>query len=377
MAFFKTIGTAFETAAVGVAAGVQLGFNENANRNCRKAADKCRGHATEVGLDVGGFVTNTVGPALQTAGHAVAVAGCEVADQATFGRVHELKDARDHQVGMMKHAAQNVEAGVARLRSLQTPWYREGPRNMGAWMSNLSDNELVTDLYLPGTHDSGAQHGGDLAECQCWSIDGQLKAGIRCFDIRLRQTGDDLAVHHGKVFQKACFQSIVSSFENFLCINPSEALFVRITGNGCKHDSHREFCEHVYSQLKSQQLWGKLGCDLVGTRLGRIRGRIVGFMCPFNGTTFDAQDEWDLGNAETKWERVCQHARKTREDNKLYVNFLSSCGTNGLAYMTPAGMAYQVNRMAKDHMHDFQPGIVMMDYPGMGIIEDIIKQNFE
>ncbi|KAG1926597.1 PLC-like phosphodiesterases superfamily protein [Pimephales promelas] len=60
------------------------------------------------------------------------------------------------------------------------------------WMANLNDEKLVTELTIPGTHDSLALHGGPAAECQAWSLEDQLNAGIRYFDLRV--SGDNLKV---------------------------------------------------------------------------------------------------------------------------------------------------------------------------------------
>ena len=45
------------------------------------------------------------------------------------------------------------------------------------WMSELNDNLLLSELSIPGTHDSAANKcGGNLAICQSWTIFHQLNA---------------------------------------------------------------------------------------------------------------------------------------------------------------------------------------------------------
>ncbi len=53
------------------------------------------------------------------------------------------------------------------------------------WMETLDDEKFISDITLPGTHESLALHGGFIAECQAWSLEDQLKAGIRFFDFRV------------------------------------------------------------------------------------------------------------------------------------------------------------------------------------------------
>ena len=62
------------------------------------------------------------------------------------------------------------------------------PRN---WMKAVPDDTEVSDLSIPGTHDSCARHGGpirDLALCQHLNLGEQFERGIRFIDIRTRRT---------------------------------------------------------------------------------------------------------------------------------------------------------------------------------------------
>ena len=70
-------------------------------------------------------------------------------------------------------------------------------------MKNLDDNAYVSSISIPGTHNSLSTFGGPLfitaAQCQNWSIEGQLRAGIRAFDIRGRKTSKGLKAYHSFV----------------------------------------------------------------------------------------------------------------------------------------------------------------------------------
>src|SRR5262245_27175119 len=54
------------------------------------------------------------------------------------------------------------------------------------WMKKLADSKKLSELTIPGTHDTCALHGGDIPKCQAWSLKDQLEAGIRFIDIRCR-----------------------------------------------------------------------------------------------------------------------------------------------------------------------------------------------
>ncbi len=58
------------------------------------------------------------------------------------------------------------------------------------WMSDLNNSLLISELSIPGTHDSmtfkgDLASGAAMAQCQVISLEQQLEAGIRSLDIRL------------------------------------------------------------------------------------------------------------------------------------------------------------------------------------------------
>src|SRR5687767_170537 len=69
------------------------------------------------------------------------------------------------------------------------------------WMGALYDNVLVSQISIPGTHDSGARFEPfpGTAKCQNLTISQQLDAGIRFLDIRNRHIDNAFAIHHGNI----------------------------------------------------------------------------------------------------------------------------------------------------------------------------------
>ena len=64
------------------------------------------------------------------------------------------------------------------------------------WMEWIPDGTPISELAIPGTHDSASLDGGDLVETQDLSLRAQLDAGIRAFDIRARHIENVFAIHH-------------------------------------------------------------------------------------------------------------------------------------------------------------------------------------
>ncbi len=81
------------------------------------------------------------------------------------------------------------------------------------WMEDCNDEKYLTELSIPGTHDSctfnyklingikfiNSKIGDDpsgLVKCQERSLTEQLERGIRCLDIRGRHINDGLTIYH-------------------------------------------------------------------------------------------------------------------------------------------------------------------------------------
>ena len=102
-------------------------------------------------------------------------------------------------------------------------------------MKKLDDNRRIRDLNaIPKSHDSGAVHPGKWLECLPWqwakcqnrSITGQLKVGIRAFDLRFRK------LENGTINIPHCFLSnytltkVLIEIDKFLEEHPSEIVFL-------------------------------------------------------------------------------------------------------------------------------------------------------
>ncbi|MGW5532450.1 phosphatidylinositol-specific phospholipase C domain-containing protein, partial [Streptomyces xanthochromogenes] len=115
-----------------------------------------------------------------------------------------------------------------------------GAITRSTWMSAIADDTPMQSITIPGTHESGARFPGlsaGFAQCQndSYTIAAQLRDGIRYLDIRCRNYGHSLLIHHGQVYQHASFEDCVRDCHDFLAGNPSETLFMRL-----KHEYHND-----------------------------------------------------------------------------------------------------------------------------------------
>ena len=94
------------------------------------------------------------------------------------------------------------------------------------WMSFLNNEAELKDLTIPGTHESCALHGIFFAINQTWSLENQLNAGIRFFDLRMRLYYNTLRAHHGMIINKSISFDVKTlmlndKIENFLIMDIS------------------------------------------------------------------------------------------------------------------------------------------------------------
>jgi 1-phosphatidylinositol phosphodiesterase len=106
-----------------------------------------------------------------------------------------------------------------------------------SWMNCLPDSRYISQITIPGTHDSGAlttEHWYEpsaLVVDQDLNIDQQLAIGVRFFDIRLGfgdHNSGTLWVRHGRSRQPLTGDEVFESFNRFLSDHPSETIIVSI-----------------------------------------------------------------------------------------------------------------------------------------------------
>ena len=159
----------------------------------------------------------------------------------------------------------------------------EGSRT---WMSKLSDDALINEISIPGTHDSASMNVvlPYFAKCQASNIRTQLDDGFRYLDIRLGakrvQNEDRLLLYHGFCNCKESWtpwsknldlSSVLAQCYSFLSDYPSETIiFVVKMEQGSDLKSFQMLLDSYIS--KGQEKW--LLTDTLPA-LGECRGKIV------------------------------------------------------------------------------------------------------
>jgi len=280
------------------------------------------------------------------------------------------------------------------------------------WMTELPDKLKLTDMSIPGTHDTGAsdidfQKFPVFAQTQTLSVGEQLMAGIRALDVRCRHIGNKFAIHHDLIYLNLNFDDLLKSVTGFLARHPGEVVLMRIKEEYKPADNSRTFAQTLQEYINnySKFFWKSTTMP----RLGQARGKIVildqtpkspGFGPPWS--SFKIQDNYDFSGqgccvagvlqgcfreptctlknrVEYKWKVAKEFFLETTNGDKdtVYINFMSA---NHPPEAGPNDVAKGMNQKAKDF---FAPsnnkidraGWVFMDFPGPSLIYSILFHN--
>lgn len=260
--------------------------------------------------------------------------------------------------------------------------------NIG-WMQTLDDHQFISDITIPGTHDTMALYGGPAAECQAWSLEDQLKAGIRYLDLRVFAFEKKLYVMHGVIYEHSSFPKVLNTIKTFLSEFRSETVLVRVKPDLFDKDNVQELIENMMEN--DSDVWVQ---SLIPT-IGEVRGKIV----------FVQKDSFKLGvpllETDTKGDYKVTHVKDKENDiqenlskavNYCGDNLQSSViltyssgtgiGTLGGMLLTPKKVAKEIDPWLYGYLNGVSSensnicfGVIAMDFPGFDLIQIVINFN--
>lgn len=151
------------------------------------------------------------------------------------------------------------------------------------WMSRVSDDKRITEINIPGTHDSLARFVAFtiITRTQSASLEEQLGMGVRYFDFRFIKTARGLVAAHGGIRCKASggifapeitADSVAQACIRFLKKHPTETVLFQLKEDkGGAGDS-------FYSEFYNTVIKGNADRWFAQNRiptLGEVRGKIV------------------------------------------------------------------------------------------------------
>ncbi|KAH7340197.1 PLC-like phosphodiesterase [Rhizoctonia solani] len=166
-------------------------------------------------------------------------------------------------------------------------------RDMSTFLSETEDERLLSDVVLPGTHDSLAFYGWPVSQCQSPNqpLFTQLMSGIRLLDVRLSVVDGVLMAYHGAAPQRTSFSAILHTLHHFLQERPQECLVVSLKQEDYEYTSPKVFSRLVREEIERGEggmaMWW---LENRVPRLGEIRGRCI-MLSRFGGDG----EEWEHG----------------------------------------------------------------------------------
>lgn len=103
-----------------------------------------------------------------------------------------------------------------------------------SWMDYIRDDVKLTELVIPGSHDSGTYQMLPLAKCQSQGLFRQYQYGVRAFDFRFHVTKKGKIVFEHGIESGSEMIEGLQDLRRMLDRNPSELFILDI------HNPHRE-----------------------------------------------------------------------------------------------------------------------------------------
>lgn len=279
-----------------------------------------------------------------------------------------------------------LAASIEAPSSNQTNW---SDRWQNAdWMSRLKDDTLLSNLSIPGTHDTAADDVSELAKTQSLSIPKQLENGIRFLDVRVRAINGVFAVHHGEYYLNMMFGDVLNETIAFLSKHPDETVYMRLKQEKSSESNavfNKIFQEKYVKNYSSWFYYSSESGD--NPPISATRGKIVimrnfkedtsGVGIPYISDSTDIQDNYE---ASTYWEKTqsvnaqLNNSNSHYNDGKTYINYVSYWDWDD----TNWGRAQHMNNETMLEMRRKvikHAGIVVADYPGDQLINRTIDMN--
>ncbi|KAL0965835.1 hypothetical protein UPYG_G00286350 [Umbra pygmaea] len=254
------------------------------------------------------------------------------------------------------------------------------------WMEAIDDDKLLSDITIPGTHDTMALYGGPAAECQAWDVDNQLRAGIRYVDLRIVALEKKLYVVHGIVNQHMLFVEVFNVIKRFLSEFSHETVLLRIKPELIRKNNVEKQVRKIIS--KDEAVWVKSDMPT----MGKARGKVVfvqksSFKLGVPLLETDSQGDYKVTHIPDKQKKVEKHlldASVKCGGAALVLSYSSGTGigTRMSMRLTPKKVAEKINPWLGYYLRQYSSehtkacfGVIAMDFPGFDLIQTAIKFN--
>lgn len=245
------------------------------------------------------------------------------------------------------------------------------------WMKNIHDATPIWKLSIPGTHGSMTYKcfNNKYEQFQQWTLDKQLQAGIRFVDVSLHQSPEIEYDHF--------IGSLLPILTNFIRENPTEFIILHLND---EYPECLEFWKHLEGEMKAEGIFSLANSNSLPI-LKDIRGHIV-LLKPsdykhWNKINIAGIFNFSNTSYEHRFKVITENiasangqATNGMENHRMMLSFVNGTGLDSPPAVIAKEMNYKIGQFLQEHSFDMKSvGVVVMDFPGVGIIRDIIKFN--
>ena len=253
------------------------------------------------------------------------------------------------------------------------------------WMTGLNDYIYISQMSLPGAHDAATQS-LTIGKCQDKDIAGLWDAGVRVFDLRPTDSGNDCTINHGTLATNTTLRAALTTITGRLSTYGSEFAIVLMR----KEDGGDSWASKVAAVINSFS-------DYVipfrtNLRLGDVRGKVIilsrdefasGYTISYwgdntsrdvksaNGIDFVVQDYYKVEDTSAKSTAITDllaEARKNTSSNRMFINHTSGYVPGLIPGLSDdiTGNANTCNTLALNtiNANPGPTGMILMDYAG-------------
>lgn len=288
------------------------------------------------------------------------------------------------------------------------------------WMKNVADDKYISEISIPGTHNSCARNVflGYAMRCQKTDIDEQLENGYRYLDFRvaLQDKGGKSAIKmvhkfsnchvSGNIFSDYLyFDDAVAKVYKFLDEHPSETVIINIKIEDDDHsvsdienllvDEFKEHSDYWYTdstiptlqevrgkivlatRYEDEAATGMMGLNMIWAEQDNTTPSDIPYDLYVNGDfRLWVQDRFKY-DVEDKYEALVDGFENCEaDDSTMFLNFASTSGDGPIGH--PYGYAKTLNNLLAEYelKSNTSYGIVIVDFGTPNLARHIYYSNF-
>ncbi len=147
-----------------------------------------------------------------------------------------------------------------------------------AWMQRVSDDTFVSQLSLPGTHDSGTGHGTSMdsfGRTQDVNLTDQWNSGIRVFDLRPSVDDNQLRIYHGILSTDLYLSDAFATLCGLLDSHPTEFAIVIIRHEDDHDGGNSAWNDLMKNMVTSEPVKSHAVNYTPMAKMGDVRGKLL------------------------------------------------------------------------------------------------------